>query len=186
MEEPTLLGRLNDGRELPCSTCTCGHCGNEWFMASISDEWMPSFCPYCGIEFKRRTTDGKPAEYTPHARQHMLDAALDEIIRLKSAWCDSLGIPQESSSVAMMIESHRKAECGWVTADKVTYDSTDIWFWWNGEQSFPVSIMRDIDGRFFASAGQWGWSVAQFVDDMKGLWFPCLCPVPGNSDQDAA
>lgn len=69
MSEPTLLGRLNDGRELPIQPCNCGHCDNEWFMAAISPEWMPSYCPYCGIMFLRKTIgegdDEEPDDFLP-------------------------------------------------------------------------------------------------------------------------
>lgn len=51
---PELLAKLNDGRDLPVNTCHCGHCDNEWFMVALSDEWMPSHCPYCGTKFKRK------------------------------------------------------------------------------------------------------------------------------------
>jgi hypothetical protein len=65
IDDPPLLGRLNDGRELPIWPCNCGRCGNEWFMAALSEEWMPSYCPYCGIRFVRRDCGGDPAAYRP-------------------------------------------------------------------------------------------------------------------------
>jgi hypothetical protein len=69
MSDPTLLARLNDGRELPIQPCNCGHCNNEWFMAALSPEWMPSYCPYCGIKFVRKTTgegdDEEPDNFLP-------------------------------------------------------------------------------------------------------------------------
>lgn len=65
MTEASLIARLRDGRCLPIESCSCGTCQNEWFMASLSPEWMPAFCPYCGIKFVRKTTDGEPAEFKP-------------------------------------------------------------------------------------------------------------------------
>ena len=122
----------------------------------------------------------------PHTARSLLDAALAEIIRLKSAWCDALGIEPECSGTAMMIEDHLRAEREWVTWDRVTHAESDIWFWWNGEQSFPVNIMRDSDGRFFACVGQWGWTRAQFLSEMGGLWFRCICPYPSEQAQESA
>lgn len=78
----------------------------------------------------------------------------------------------------MVIEDRLKLERDWVTWDKVTHDETGIWFWWDGEHSYPVNIMRDAGGRFFACVGQWGWTRAQFLEDMGGLWYPCICPKP--------
>lgn len=61
-DSPDILTRLNDGRVVPCYTCECGHCHNEWFVPGYSQEWMPSFCPYCGIKFTRRAEgEFKPA-----------------------------------------------------------------------------------------------------------------------------
>lgn len=65
MEASPLVLRLNNGRTLPVNTCSCGHCANDWFMTGLSDEWMPNFCPYCGIEFLRREVDGKPDVFRP-------------------------------------------------------------------------------------------------------------------------
>jgi len=63
MSEPALIGRLQDGRELPIHACDCRHCKNEWFIAALSEEWMPNYCPYCGIKFVGLKTDDEPAEY---------------------------------------------------------------------------------------------------------------------------
>ena len=64
-----LLARLNEGRELPIQPCNCGHCHNEWFMTALSLEWMPNFCPYCGIKFVTKTIgsddDERPDDYRP-------------------------------------------------------------------------------------------------------------------------
>jgi hypothetical protein len=64
-EMPPLLARLADGRELPVESCHCHHCASEWFMAALSVEWMPNFCPYCGIKFIGRTVFDEPAPYKP-------------------------------------------------------------------------------------------------------------------------
>lgn len=66
-DEPMLLARLNDGRELSIQPCDCGSCGNEFFVPAISEEWMPNYCPYCGIKFVRRNRGGEPADYKPHS-----------------------------------------------------------------------------------------------------------------------
>lgn len=41
-------------------------------MAALSPEWMPSFCPYCGIKFIGLTTNDEPSEYYPE--QAIVDA----------------------------------------------------------------------------------------------------------------
>ena len=64
-DEPLLLAKLNDGREVRIQPCDCGHCGNEFFVAAISVEWMPSYCPYCGIKFLRREHGGEAADFRP-------------------------------------------------------------------------------------------------------------------------
>lgn len=48
---------LKNGNEIITSTCECGHCKNEFFVKGISDEYIPNFCPYCGIEFIRGIQD---------------------------------------------------------------------------------------------------------------------------------
>lgn len=64
-EDVSLLARLNNGRDIPVKPCECSHCGNEWFMASYSAEWMPNYCPYCGVKFKGRMIDGVPGPFLP-------------------------------------------------------------------------------------------------------------------------
>jgi hypothetical protein len=64
-EDPPILMRYNDGRTVPTRPCHCGHCGNEWFVPAYSDEWMPLFCPYCGIKFRRHECGGEPADFKP-------------------------------------------------------------------------------------------------------------------------
>lgn len=63
--DDTVVARLDDGRELPVRACSCGSCKNEWFMVALSDEWVPSFCPYCGIRFVSRDLDGEWAPFLP-------------------------------------------------------------------------------------------------------------------------
>ena len=68
MTDGTLHAVLNDGRSIPCSTCNCGSCNNEFFIAALSREWMPKFCPYCGIHFVSHDVDGQPSDYEPWQR----------------------------------------------------------------------------------------------------------------------
>lgn len=60
-EDPILLARINDGRTVPCKPCRCCRCDGEWFVPGYSDEWMPSYCPYCGLKFIGRVE----GEYLP-------------------------------------------------------------------------------------------------------------------------
>jgi hypothetical protein len=62
-DDPPMVQRLNDGREIPSTTCHCGHCGNEWFVPALSEEWMPNYCCFCGIKFVMIKTDGEDREY---------------------------------------------------------------------------------------------------------------------------
>ena len=62
-DDPPMVQRLNDGREIPSTTCHCGHCGNEWFVPALSEEWMPNFCCFCGTKFVMLVTDGEEREY---------------------------------------------------------------------------------------------------------------------------
>ena len=79
MSEATLHARLQDGRTLPIETCSCGNCKNEWFMAALSPEWMPSFCPYCGIQFLYKTTDGEPDRFAPFSDDEADSTPVDEV-----------------------------------------------------------------------------------------------------------
>lgn len=66
MDENTFVFlRLNDGKEVPVATCTCGECSNEFYVPALSDEWTPNYCPFCGIKFVRRTMNGVPQPYIP-------------------------------------------------------------------------------------------------------------------------
>jgi hypothetical protein len=52
-------------------------------------------------------------------------------------------------------------------------DEPEYWWWWNGDLDslpVPVFIMRDCASRYFATAGQLGWTVSQYVEDMGGFW----------------
>lgn len=61
-EEPALLAKLNDGSQVPVHACDCNHCKNEWFIAALSDEWTPNYCPYCGIKFLAFKRGGEPVK----------------------------------------------------------------------------------------------------------------------------
>lgn len=54
-----LINRLKNGREIEVDTNNCNECNGEWWTLSHED-WISRFCPYCGIEFIRRTVDNKP------------------------------------------------------------------------------------------------------------------------------
>ena len=70
-DKAEILHRLNDGRTVPTYPCNCGRCGNEWFVPGYSEEWMPSFCPYCGLKFIRRTVgageEEEAADFKPRS-----------------------------------------------------------------------------------------------------------------------
>lgn len=75
-EQIYVYQKMQDGREVPTNVCNCGHCENEFYVPALSDEWMPSFCPFCGIKFLRREHDGVPADYEPvQAIETFMDAA---------------------------------------------------------------------------------------------------------------
>jgi hypothetical protein len=57
---PVLLSKMNDGREVPTKPCHCGACDGEFFVPAYSEEWMPSFCCYCGIRFVTVTIGDTP------------------------------------------------------------------------------------------------------------------------------
>ncbi len=65
MDETNLIAKLNSGESIPIESCHCYHCSNEWFMAAFSIEWMPSFCPYCGIRFIGSKTKDDNKDFTP-------------------------------------------------------------------------------------------------------------------------
>lgn len=82
-------------------------------------------------------------------------------------------------------QSALKLKFEWVLWNKVySHPQTDLWLWWNGETTFPVNIMRDAGGKMFASLGQWGWTRAQFLDEMGGLWSPFIVPEPPKALTD--
>jgi predicted nucleic acid-binding Zn ribbon protein len=67
MNEDTAIinATLSSGKVVPCYVCDCAECGNMFFVPGYSEEWMPSYCPFCGIKFVRQTIEGQPAPYTP-------------------------------------------------------------------------------------------------------------------------
>ncbi len=66
MKNSELLAIISDGRKLPVEPCHCGACDNEWFMVAISDEWMPSFCPYCGVKFHSWSGESESEKFSPN------------------------------------------------------------------------------------------------------------------------
>lgn len=61
------------------------------------------------------------------------------------------------------------AELGW--KDSLP-DEQGYWWWWNYDGApVPVSIMfSGTDNSYFATQGQFGWTRAQLVKDMGGMW----------------
>jgi hypothetical protein len=55
-----------------------------------------------------------------------------------------------------------------------------LWWWWNGdEDAAPVHVeimYSGSNGEHFASLGQHGWTVAQWVKDMGGMWAKATVP----------
>lgn len=63
MEDDELHGRLSDlvlrmadGREIAVQLCLCTTCDADWFVpyhtTADGQEFWPSFCCYCGAEFR--------------------------------------------------------------------------------------------------------------------------------------
>jgi len=55
------------------------------------------------------------------------------------------------------------------------------WYWWWNEDPddvpIPVSILASgMDGRCFASKGQFGWTRHQYVEEMRGRWIRLIEP----------
>lgn len=55
------------------------------------------------------------------------------------------------------------------------------WYWWWNEDPddvpVPVSILASgMDGRCFASKGQFGWTRHQYVEEMGGWWMRLIEP----------
>ena len=46
-----LAAKMSNGENIKISTCTCFECGNEFFVRADSDDYIPNYCPYCGIKF---------------------------------------------------------------------------------------------------------------------------------------
>lgn len=83
------------------------------------------------------------------------------------------------------VQDLEAAAPGWWHPIDVDIEISEIWFWWNGDHTFPVNISRS-DGRLFACVGQWGWSRPQWLTDMGGLWTPCIPPEPNKVQQGEA
>lgn len=77
------------------------------------------------------------------------------------------------------------AEPDWWHPIDVKIEVSDIWFWWNGDHTFPVNILND-GKELWACCGQWGWTRAQRLTDMGGLWTPCIPPEPNKEQQGEA
>jgi hypothetical protein len=81
-----------------------------------------------------------------------------------------------------LIELYELASGGalrWYTWDKVSRDvwNGSLWWWDNGEQVCPVNIeWCPTSQQFFATLGQWGWTRAQMLEEMRGMWRPCIEP----------
>lgn len=64
-------------------------------------------------------------------------------------------------------------------------DEQGYWWWWNEDgPPIPVSIFASghVDPRYFATVGQHGWTRAQWVEDMGGMWMRLEEPeCPGES-----
>lgn len=76
---------------------------------------------------------------------------------------------------------------GWITPDKISRElfNGDIWWHDNGEQIYPVNIAWSPTSlSFFATLGQWGWTRAQDVIEMGGMWKPCIEPEPNQAFRD--
>lgn len=88
------------------------------------------------------------------------------------------------AEIVRIIDNHTDylPEAGqkWVTAAKV--DEQGEWWWWNGDQdSAPVAVSVLYSGfgdNYFASVGQLGWTRAQDVTEMGGLWRQIIQPNP--------
>lgn len=72
----------------------------------------------------------------------------------------------------------------WYTWDQVSREiwNGDLWWYDDGEAIYPVNIAWDpTNERFFATLGQWGWTRARELEEMRGRWRPCVEPVPDAS-----
>lgn len=70
-----------------------------------------------------------------------------------------------------------EAEPGW--GDWRSVKESGWYWWWNQDLDsapVPVSILHDGHGLYFASKGQLGWTRAQNVEEMVGLWMPVTEP----------
>ena len=69
----------------------------------------------------------------------------------------------------------------WMPAGEFPDDQAE-WWWWNEDLDSPAILVfilySETDDRYFASVGQHGWNVFQWVDDMGGRWMKAEIPVP--------
>jgi hypothetical protein len=70
-----------------------------------------------------------------------------------------------------------------------TPNASGLWWWWNeDEDSSPVPVdiaLSGGGGGYFAMAGQYGWTRAQSVSEMGGLWMFCVEPtIPDFEERD--
>jgi hypothetical protein len=70
----------------------------------------------------------------------------------------------------------------WHSAAERLPDEQCAWWWWNGDpdgQPILVSILYSgTSCKYFAAIGQYGWNVAQYVEDMGGYWMKAVIPQP--------
>lgn len=89
--------------------------------------------------------------------------AKDRCMAMNTACLDSLEQTVENQQVQMT---------GWVDDKQVNEQCW--WWWWNGDIDscpVPVSVMwSGSNDTYFASQGQLGWTRAQDVIGMGGLW----------------
>lgn len=83
-------------------------------------------------------------------------------------------LKESASATACAIKERR-----WYRHDEITRDIHGglCWWWWNGDDMFPVVIgYSPTTQRWYAERGQWGWTDARYLDEMGGLWTPCVKP----------
>lgn len=43
----------------------CSECESEFYTCSLSPDWHPKFCPYCGVEYSGKPVDLGPIDISP-------------------------------------------------------------------------------------------------------------------------
>lgn len=150
---------------------------------SSENALCPEVCPLCGCKSYHHI-DGR--EHWPavqalkdeNARQGDLIAGLRDVEARVVA--ENKNLKDERDAALAKVK-----EPEWWHPVDVSIEVSDIWFWWNGEQTFPVNILND-GKELWACCGQWGWSRAQRLTDMGGLWTPCIRPEPNKVQQGEA